>query len=205
MFEINGKAEIIPLPNTDGVRDISKEVNKLNAKAEVVAERIEREVRKHMPPYVSVQANIQFENGSLILTGTVALLSWVGSIVFDAAKEEVELQFSSLIKASVQRVINQVFSSEGLYGAISPIDMTVTPRGPSSGSLFARGHTPQIEGAQPVPRQAVNPPASPDTPLLYKWLIAAVLFLFLIQLLLVLDRFFEIRPKSGSQVSAPKV
>ena len=103
IFEIDGKTEII-FPPSNEQKDMSIEVNKLNAKAEVIAERIEREVRKHMPPYVSVQANIQFESGSLIITGTVALLSWVGSIVFNAAKDEVEQQFSSLIKSSVQRV-----------------------------------------------------------------------------------------------------
>ncbi|HEV2901368.1 MAG TPA: hypothetical protein VGX71_26705 [Pseudaminobacter sp.] len=188
VFECSGKADFFdPSKNNKGMPQVK--ATELNGKAEEIAEKIEREVRKLLPPYVSVQASVQFDSGSLILAGTISLLSWGGSIVFEAAKEEVERQLSELIKAAVQRVINKVFSAEGLYGAVGwsfkPMEMVVRPRGSSSGSLFARGPSPA--------------PSSPVTRVHYA-LISVIAFLFLLVLLLVLNLFFEFRPR-GEQPS----
>lgn len=183
MFECNGKADFSDLGKNHKTMPQTKAAE-LNGKAEEIAEKIEREVRKHLPPYVSVQASVQFDSGSLILAGTIALLSWGGSIVFDAAKGEVERQLSELIKASVQRVMNKVFSAEGLYNTagwfFKPMEMDVRPSGSSSGSLFARG---------PVPA-----PSSLDMRVHYA-LLSVIAFLSLLVLLLVLNLFFEFRPR----------
>jgi hypothetical protein len=48
----------------------------LGEKTQLLNERIERELRRHLPPYVSVLGNLQFEQGSLAVLGTVTLLSW---------------------------------------------------------------------------------------------------------------------------------
>ncbi len=182
-FECNGKADFVD-PGGNQAEILQAKIIALNKKAEEIAEKIEREVRKHLPPYVSVQATVQFDNGSLILVGTVALLSWGGSIVFEAAKEEIERQLSELVKASVQRVINKVFGAEGLYNApgwsFKPMEMVVRPRGPSGGSLFVRNSVPV--------------PSSAPTGVHYA-LFVVIALLSLIVFLLVLNLFFEYRPR----------
>jgi hypothetical protein len=171
--------------NTAMTESLSNSIVKFNEKAELVAEKIEREVKKHMPPYMSVQANIKFEEGSLILTGTVALLSWGGPIVFEAAKEEAAQQLSRLVKASVQRAINLVFKNDrGLLLAAASMNMTVTPMAPSSSALVVR--TKASPMAESTSQEGV---VRPNIPSPYQGLIAAMILLFLIQLLLVLDRF----------------
>jgi len=55
---------------------------------------------------VSVLANIQFQQGSSILaSGTVALLSWAGSIVVDATKEEAAEQLSEFVMVAVALIL----------------------------------------------------------------------------------------------------
>jgi hypothetical protein len=94
-------------------------VESLNEQSETISQKIEREVRRILPPTVTVQANVQFDEGSILVTGVVALLSWATPIVRDAAKEEL----GELVKLAIKRVISRY-----LPFSASPIELSVTPQ-----------------------------------------------------------------------------
>jgi len=71
--------------------------------AETISQKIEREVKRILPPTVTVQANIQFDDGSVVITGMVALLKWAAPIVGDAAKKEL----GELVKLAIKRVLSR--------------------------------------------------------------------------------------------------
>jgi hypothetical protein len=48
-------------------------VSDLKRLAETISQNIEREVRKILPPMVTLQANFQFDKGSILITGAVAI------------------------------------------------------------------------------------------------------------------------------------
>ncbi|MBO0754259.1 MAG: hypothetical protein J2P54_00225 [Bradyrhizobiaceae bacterium] len=101
-------------------------VSKLNGTADTIAEGIEREVKKFLPPEIGVQAHVQFYVGSVLLTGTVALVTWAGSIITQAAREEVEKQLGGFVKTAVQRVMSRVLGEQWLSTQLGPMDVRVT-------------------------------------------------------------------------------
>jgi hypothetical protein len=92
----------------------------LTRKAETIGRTIERELRRILPPTVTVQANIQFEEGSVLVAGTVALLSWAAPIVRDAAKKEL----GELVKLAIKRVISRYL----LPHVGAALEMSVAPQ-----------------------------------------------------------------------------
>jgi len=189
MFEISGRAEEKLINNEPPF--LEPGMAKLDP--ETIADKIERQIKKYMPPYVTVQAGIQFEQGSFLLTGTVTLLSWGASIVFDAAKEEIEEQLSGLVKTSVRRIIGQALRGAGMEPMLAPMEMTVTPSVPSTGSLFAPPVRKPIEQPQNLDRP--SPTMFAGARFRYSGVVVLVACLLIIQLLLILDRFFEIHPR----------
>jgi hypothetical protein len=111
----------------------------LGEKTQVLNEGIERELRRHLPPYISVVGNVGFEQGSIIVLGTVALLSWAGSIIFDATKDEAAKQLSELVKIAVRRSTNYIFDAIGHPSMLSRMDMTVVARDAANSTLIAAG------------------------------------------------------------------
>ena len=75
MFEV--RAEVESEPNSDIATEINTHLKTLFQQTGPFNEKIEREIKKHLPSYVSVQSSIEFEEGSLIVSGTVALLGVV--------------------------------------------------------------------------------------------------------------------------------
>jgi len=213
MFEIDGKVDV-PSENPDVKQSGAVVTDPLQAQkhmmatlrkhAETLAEKIERDIRKQMPSYVTVRATVQFEEGSILLVGTVALLSWSGRIVFDAAKEEVERQISGLIKASVQRVLSSFFASQPSVQSVGPMEMTVRASGPSPGSLFTRSreHETNDNATKPAPPAA---PARLAQVTGIHVLTVAVIVVCVLQLVLVIDHFFEIRAKPATTLGASVV
>jgi hypothetical protein len=100
----------------------------------MITEEIERDIKRLMPPYITVQASLQFTQGTIVIEGSVVLLSWVGGIAFAAAKEAVGQHLSTLIKASVQRVLGQILPTEGVN--LNSLDVTATGQSDDDGAMF---------------------------------------------------------------------
>ncbi|MGK9171452.1 hypothetical protein KXR53_34520 [Inquilinus limosus] len=99
-------------------------VKRLNEKANDLAREIEREMLAMMPPdpFLSVQAEIRFRSGSLVMLGTLAILSWSGSIVLDA----VRAQLTEVVKIAVQRVVSAAIAA--VAPALPPMQCSVSSR-----------------------------------------------------------------------------
>jgi len=198
MFDIEGKAEMRNTTNTevdkpDAARTNEVEanaVNKLNEEAEIICDRIERGVKKLLPPYVTVQANIQFEQGSLLIAGTVAVFAWAGSVALETAKAEVQQQIASLVKTVVQRVINRAVVSRGLQRNITSMEMTVKPQqliGASRAGQAVAETTPSDLASAPDAKSIF--PIRRHVYVLY----ALFAFVLLAEVILTLSKFFTIR------------
>jgi hypothetical protein len=179
VFQVEGtiKGELFNLPVEVDI------VGKMSSRSDEVAEQIERAVKKLMPPHVSVQASIRFEPGSLLVYGTVALLSWAGSIVFDVAKEEATRQLAGLIKMVVERVLSGALRQEASIFQVRSMEMSVSSSPGSLGSLVSG--PPASIAPLPIDGQSATS----------RWLLIAVAvgLLYLLQGMTILDRFVEIR------------
>lgn len=107
-------------------------ISKLNLHSGIVAEKIEQELQKSLPPYIAsyitVKVDVNFKGGSLLIIGTV-LLNWVGSIAFQAAKEVLEEEFGESIKIAVKRVFADMIDYLRLSPYFSSLqDVTVNVR-----------------------------------------------------------------------------
>jgi hypothetical protein len=205
LFEIDGHAEVrkvargIP-SGKEPVKHPEKEsyeiVGKLNELTELICEKIEREVKKLAPPYVTIQANVQFDVGSILMTGTVAVLSWAGSTILDAAKDEVQQQIGNLVKLGVQRAFSRVLSAQGVHGQVGTMEMSVTPQSIVSGygSMKPQNTSTQLS---PTPshssleRNSTNP-----RPKALNMAFVFIGIIFLLQLILLLDRFLIVQLKT---------
>ena len=85
------------------LRQGSNLLGELTKNAETISRMIEREVRRILPSTVTVQANIQFDEGNILVTGTVMLLSWAAPIMRDAAKKEL----GELVNLAIKRVLSR--------------------------------------------------------------------------------------------------
>jgi hypothetical protein len=175
VFDVKGHADIEPPPSPSSppsgppsVAEFQILAN-LKESAESISQKIEREVRRILPPMVTVQASVQFDEGSVLITGAVALLSWATPIVLDAAKEEL----GQLVKLIIQRVISRYLPT-----SVGPIEMSVTPQ------AITAGH--------PVGRRRHSPINLSAITALF--VITGVILI--LQLMLLFDRFFlvHLRP-----------
>jgi hypothetical protein len=97
-------------------------LHSLNKQAEAISQKIEREVRRILPPTVTVQANIQFDDGSIVFTGVVALLKWAAPIVGEAAKKEL----GELVKLVIKRVISRYLTPSDPPPNTPPFPASIT-------------------------------------------------------------------------------
>jgi hypothetical protein len=172
-------------------KDVSSEiVAGLNNRADEIAEKIEFELKKRIPPYIYAQAAVQFNHGSIDMIVTVTFLSWVGSIVFDAAKGELDNQLANWVKNGVQRVINKIFTEANFSGTVQPIRLSANRMPPSSNTLFV---APEQSNLDQISTVSAN--SRPQMLFTSKWLVAAMAFTLLVQILIIFDRFFAIRRK----------
>jgi len=192
IFKLNGTSETVEPDEATRppYNRLGEIVTLMNNKADAICDKIEREVKKLLPPTVTVQANVQFEEGSLILSGTVAVLSWGGSVVFQTIKGEIEEQLAGLVKIAVQRVMNRQMTTHDLFRSLRPMSMTVTPQ-----PFLSSPRTAEQLAAKPTALEteqcAHTENASADArPTAVNLLIVATLLIFLIQIAMLLDRFF---------------
>lgn len=145
LFDISGYTEIdLPVVQTsppapsDVTNDNDKEklsqnaVNKLNSLTDEFNSEIEKEIKRVLKGNITVQSEILFQTGSIKLSGTVALISWGGAAVVNALQKEHESQITTLVKMSVQRVVNKVIRTNMTGAALStlkPVEIKVTAHG----------------------------------------------------------------------------
>jgi hypothetical protein len=127
VYRVSGRSEIsdLVLRQTETAsKKPSQIVTELNGDSINLASKIEAEIRKSMPPYppIMLQAEVRFYEGSLLMTATVMLLSWTGSIILDAVREEL----SSVIRVAVQRVMAGALTTYGPSG-VGAMEITAVP------------------------------------------------------------------------------
>ena len=192
-FEIKGVAEM-PSPSSRSLDDMAlgEAVSSLNAQVDAACEKVEREIKNVLPPGVTVRADLQFEAGSLIVSGTVAVLAWGGSIVLDVLRKQTEEQLGLLVKVASQRALNRFIGSQPNIRGVHPMTMTVAPLSHLNQSRAKESPTSKMgEDATPDMRREDSIPKTS-----YLLLVGAVLAIFLVQLALLFDRFFllQVRP-----------
>jgi len=173
VFYFTGKTQLLQVANKSDRAENDKIVSRLNKSSEEIAKQIESEIQRFLPPFVNVQVGVQFSSGSILMTGTVALFTWVGTTIFKAGKDELEKQLGDAIKAVIQRVISRFLPSE----STAPVNISITTQ-----------NTGKEIGA---PASTSPQPASENNPRLTIILIISIVTL-LIQLFLLFDRYFTI-------------
>lgn len=144
LFDISGYTEIdlsvvqtSPPAPSNVTSDNDKEklsqnaVTKLNSLTDEFNSEIEKEIKRVLKGNITVQSEILFSTGSIILSGTVALISWGGAAVVNALQKELESQITTLVKMSVQRVVNKVIRNNmtGAQLILKPVEISVTAHG----------------------------------------------------------------------------
>jgi hypothetical protein len=163
-------------------------VPELNSHAEEIAKMLEGEILAALPPDpgLSVQVELRFRSGSIVLIGTAAILSWTGSIVLDVVRDEI----AGLIRIAAQRAIGAAMAQWA--PGVGAMQCTVTPQRRSPAAIR--------------PEAAA---ASGQTPGLglpgLRWQNALTVFLTLAVLVLLIDRFFDVslRTAQAPVVLAP--
>lgn len=164
-------------------------VAKLNEHSEMIAKMLEGEILAALAPDpgLSVQVELRFRSGSVVMIGTVAILSWTGSIVLQAIRDEI----AQVIRIAAQRAIGAAMA-QWAPGA-GAMQCTVTPRRSSDAA------------GQPAPSTAATAPALPFSLRGLRWHNALTVFLTFAVLVLLIDRFFDVslRTAQAPTVLAP--
>jgi hypothetical protein len=105
------------LPDPD-----EEKIERLNAASGEICAEIERQVKKLVGPEVSVQAEISFSLGSIVIEGTVVLLYWSGTLLLDTIKKEV----GELVRVPIKRILAEVLTDFG--GDISRLEIDTSVR-----------------------------------------------------------------------------
>jgi hypothetical protein len=157
-------------------------VSELNKRAQEIAASIESEMRRVLPG-TTVQAEVSFRKGSLLLEGSVVLLSWAGGLVLEAARAEI----SEVLRVAFRRTITNALNNLSAAPEIGAIEMAVTetrrpraspsPTPRESGALLSHGGQ--------------------------TWIPVLLLFLTVLVLILIADRFFVISPRPTVPLPQP--
>jgi hypothetical protein len=93
-------------------------------KADETARGIETEIRRLLRSNVSVEADVRFYEGSILVQGSIMILSWLGPIAFKAAKQTIEVEFAQVVSIVTRRILQRTVKTViGHLGSIS--DATV--------------------------------------------------------------------------------
>jgi len=112
--------ELSVLAADDDETGVAIAIEKLNGEADRIASEIQAEIQKHVS-FATVQAEISFSRGSLLVAGTISLLSWVGIVAFETIKDEL----AQVIRVTVKRIIGRVCNNQRVFG---PMEINVTPQ-----------------------------------------------------------------------------
>jgi len=166
----------------------SKIVSKLNHVSDNIAQQIELEIQKHLQPFMTVQADLKFDKGSILISGTILIFSWAGSVALKAAREEFEEQFSEVIKVSIRRVFSRVLGGEQeLASILGPVDVKVTPVIKRTKEKSTTTSQTEAEVGRFFNKSITRPGVN--------WYLVTLIMVLLIQLILIADRFVTIGVK----------
>ena len=98
-------------PRNDKPHEESEAVDTLNKNSDDISLELEKEIRRLFRSSVTVQAEISFEEGSIIATGAIVIIKWLGPVALAAAKTAVETEFSTAIKIVIKRVLQRWLGS----------------------------------------------------------------------------------------------
>jgi hypothetical protein len=115
----------------------------LNKMSGDICMEIERQIKKIVGPDVAVQVEMSFSSGSIVIAGTVILLSWSGNLVLDAMKKEI----AELVRIPIKRVLAEVLA--GLGGNASRLEIETAVRSQSVAHASTT-ETPVRETTAPV-------------------------------------------------------
>ena len=179
----------------DGLPSLIKEraevIQLLNKDASDMSAEIVKEVRNALPPNadLTVQAEIRFSDGSIIMAGTVIILSWAGNIVL----EEIKGQLAQVVKAATNRVAGQIINRN--YWYLRPVNAIAEPIQESAKEDVAQKTVqPDVSPAQDQNKGKVLASDRSVMTSLH-W---AVLVLAVFVALLLLDRIFEVKLRSNA-------
>jgi hypothetical protein len=134
-------------------------------------------------PGTTVQVEVSFRKGSLLLEGSVVLLSWAGGLVLEVARAEI----SEVLRVAFRRTITNALNNLSAAPEIGAMEMTVTetrrPRASPS----------------PTPREAGAFLSHGGQ----TWIPVLLLFLTVLVLILIADRFFVISSRPTVPLPQP--
>ena len=165
----------------------------LNEDSVSMSKEVEQKLKGLLPPFFDVQAEFRFASGSLIVTGTVAILSWAGSVALKAASQELEAQLKDVVKIVVQKAMASFVSKHDLSAKVAPTDMRVLPL---SRPTQAKTSEQAMVGKSEASADDTKPNTKPAPVAIPTWLIALLVFLTFAVTLLVADRFLEVSLKT---------
>jgi hypothetical protein len=175
-FDISGESvtpEAAGLPATIA--------QKLNDGSDKMASDIEKEIKRMIPPGsgISAQAEMAFAPGSILLTGSVMLLSWAGQTALEPIKEEL----GGLIKLAVKKVLARTLPGLG----VAPMDIDVVPVVTQKAEQAQEEKAPADQPKTPATQSAVGSLIT----LQQGWFYAAIGLLTVIVLVLLVDRLLS--------------
>jgi hypothetical protein len=178
-------------------------VELLNRRADEMAQNIEREVRRLMPlgGGISVQADISFHSGSIILEGSVVLLCWAARTALEPIRDEL----ANAIKTVTRRVVNRAVTTLGAGSLPGLGQMTV-----EVASVSSPPTTPAVISSAASSEVPQAPPSSlvqSGIPQDQRWMFAFVGILTVLVLILLADRLLTpslLRNDSITRAAVPE-
>lgn len=104
----------------------------LDSRSDYIAEDIEREIKKTLPPGVQVNVNIEFSYGSIEWAGVVIILDWMARLGSSAGLIE---YIAKGVKIGVNKVVRRNMRNQTKYCENINTEVVVTPSNVQSGQV----------------------------------------------------------------------
>jgi hypothetical protein len=104
----------------------------LDSHSDYIAEDIEREIKKALPPGVQVNANIEFNYGSIEWAGVVIILDWMARLGSSAGLIE---YIAKGVKIAVDKIVRRNIRNQTKYCENINTQVVVTPGNTQSGQI----------------------------------------------------------------------
>jgi hypothetical protein len=112
VFEFEGSIETNPSqnPQTEIPYSESQAIEKLNKHSEEINQDLQKEIKRFVRAPATVQAEVTFRQGSLLVEGAIIISYWLGSLAFTAAKQAFEAEFTRIVGIIVKRVVQRALT-----------------------------------------------------------------------------------------------
>jgi len=121
----------------------------LDSRSDYIAEEIEREIKKTLPPGVQVNVNIEFNYGSIEWAGVVIILDWMARLGSSAGLIE---YIAKGVKIGVDKIVRRNIRNQTKYCENISTEVVVTPTNVQNGQA-----------------QNQSQPAAPQQPISINW------------------------------------